>query len=235
MSIRADAVAGFRDDDVTFFALVYHDFGAAEQCLGDLRRHYPTSRVILRSDGDPDKRFHNLAKRFRVDFRAESRLFEIKNGGAIIERMLEMFLERPTPYLFKIDPDTAIHRRFSFLPTRCGVFGTLQCAKVSPSIQGGCMGHTRDAVEQILRSQLLRDDRLVAPEKSINESPYFHKMAERASECGLASFDWIVGWVASALRIPMYQFDEVRCHWEKAPPNPNQRYAVTHPRGKSMG
>ncbi len=230
MSKTADVLTDYRDNDLTFFILVYKNYDATAECLTDLRKHYPRSRVILRSDGDPDPRFPILAKRNHADFRAESRLFGIENGGAVIERMLVLFLEKPTRYLFKIDPDTVIHRRFQSLPVRSGLFGTLQTEQETPSIQGGCLGFTRDAAEQILQSQMLRDSRLTEPAKFINDSPYFFRMAHRANRCGLASFDWILPWIASELKIPMYAFDEVNSGWQQAPPNPNQRYAVTHPR-----
>jgi hypothetical protein len=218
------------DDDLTFFALTYKDYDATVDCLKDLRKHYSASRVILRSDGDPDPRLPLLARSNKVEFHLESRLFGIENGGAIIERMLKLFLERPTRYLVKIDPDTVIHRRFKYLPVRNGVFGTLQCEQETPSIQGGCMGFTRDAAEEILKSGRLRDSRLKEPAKFINDSPYFFRMADRANRCGLASFDWIVPWIASELGMPIYAFDEVNSGWRMAPPNPDRRYAVSHPR-----
>ncbi|SRR6266436_5568 len=230
MSKTADLLTNYCDDDLTFFALTYKNYDATAECLGDLRKHYSTSRVILRSDGDPDPRLPILAGRNEIDFRGELRLFGIENGGAVIERMLELFLERPTPYLFKIDPDTVIHRRFHYLPVRNGLFGTLQTEQETPSIQGGCMGFTRDAVEQILQSKLLRDGRLREPAKFLNDSPYFVRMTHRANRCGLASFDWMVPWVVSQLGIPIYPFDEVNSGWQQTPPNPNQRYAVSHPR-----
>jgi hypothetical protein len=231
MTQAADSWTNYSDDDLTFFALVFKDYDATVACLKDLRRHYPSSRVVLRSDGDQDPRFPLVAADHRVDFRSERRLFGIENGGAIIERMLEIFLESPTRYLFKIDPDTVIHRRFKYLPLRSGVFGTLQCEKETPSAQGGCMGFTRDAADQILQSRMLRDERLKEPAKFIGDSPYFFRMADRANRCGLASFDWIVPWVASELGISVYRFDEVNCGWQQPPPNPEGLYAVSHPRG----
>jgi hypothetical protein len=231
MSKTADVLTNYRDQDLTFFALVYRDYEAMAACLRDLRKHYQASRVILRSDGDHDPRLSLLANSNDVDFRLESRLFAIENGGAIIERMLLLFLERPTRYLFKIDPDTVIHRRFRYLPLGSGVFGTLQCEQDTPSVQGGCIGFTRDAAEQILKSGLLRDRRLQQPAKFIDDSPYFFRMADRAERCGLASFDWIVPWVAGQLRIPLFAFDEVNSGWRQPPPNPAGRYAVSHPRG----
>jgi len=233
MTQVADSSTNYSDDDLTFFALVYKDYEATAACLKDLRQHYPSSRVILRSDGDLDPRFPLVAGDHKVDFRSEWRLFGIENGGAVIERMLEIFFEAPTRYLFKIDPDTVIHRRFKYLPVRSGLFGTLQCEEETPSVQGGCMGFTRDAAEQILQSRMLRDGRLKEPAKFISDSPYFFRMADRASRCGLASFDWIVPWVASELGISLYRFDEVNCGWQQPPPNPEGLYAVSHPRGSS--
>jgi hypothetical protein len=233
MSKTADVLTKYCDDDLTFFALVYKNPDDTAECLRDLRKHYSTSRVILRSDGDSDPRFPILAKRNKVDFREELRLFGVENGGAVIERMLELFLEKPTRYLLKIDPDTVIHRRFQYLPVRSGLFGTLQGGPETPSIQGGCMGFTRDAAEQILQSRMLRDDRLRQPAKSIDDSPYFVRMTRRAERCGLASFDWIIAWIAIELGIPMYPFDEVNSSWLQAPQNPNPGYAVSHPRADS--
>jgi hypothetical protein len=230
MSKASDVLTNYSDDDLTFFALVYKNYEATAECLRDLRKHYPSSRVILRSDGDPDPRFPILAKHNHVHFRGESRLFGIENGGAVIERMLVLFLEQPTRYLFKIDPDTVIHRRFQYLPVRSGVFGTTQTEQETPSIQGGCMGFTRDAVEQILQSKMLRDQRLREPAKFIDDSPYFFRMTDRANRCGLASFDWIVPWIAGELGLPIYSFAEVNSGWRHAPPNPHLLYAVTHPR-----
>jgi len=184
MSKTTGLFTNFKDDHLTFFALTYENYEATAECLMDLRKHYPSSRVILRSDGDTNPQLPILAERYRVDFRGEGRLFGIQNGGAIIERMLMLFCERPTSYLLKIDPDTVIHRRFKYLPVRNGLFGTLQTEEESPSIQGGCMGFTREAVEQILQSEMLRDSRLKEPHNFINDSPYFFRMADRANRCG---------------------------------------------------
>jgi len=232
MSKTAEISTDYGDEDLTFFALTYKDYDAAAECLADLRRHYTGSRVILRSDGDTDPRLPILAKRYGAEYRGESRLFGIENGGAVIERMLVIFLEKPTRYLFKIDPDTVIHRRFKYLPARSGLFGTLQLEHETPSVQGGCMGFTQDAAERILQSGMLRDGRLREPAEFIDDSPYFVRMAHRARRCGLASFDWMVPWVAGELGISIYSFDEVNSGWQQAPPNPDRRYAVSHPRAK---
>jgi hypothetical protein len=48
-------------------------------------------------------------------------------------------------------------------------------------------------------------------------------------ERGKVSTDWLTGYVATALGIPQFGFPEVHSSWQKYVPNPNQRYAVTHP------
>ncbi|WP_169314960.1 hypothetical protein [Rubinisphaera brasiliensis] len=54
----------------------------------------------------------------------------------MIERMFALWGIH-TRYLFKIDPDARVHRRFRFLPDEpCAMFG--DCLP----IQGGCMGGT---------------------------------------------------------------------------------------------
>src|SRR5436190_2219363 len=83
MTQVADSSTNYSDADLTFFALVYKDYDATAACLKDLRKHYPSSRVILRSDGDQDPRFPLVAGDHKVDFRSEWRLFGIENGGAV--------------------------------------------------------------------------------------------------------------------------------------------------------
>ena len=218
------------DDDLTFFVLAYRDYAAACECLRDLRHHYPRSRVILRTDGDSDPRFLSLTEAHRIELHQERRLFGVENGGRVIERMLELYSERPTPFLFKIDPDTVIHRRLRYLPARCGLFGTPQGGEQTPSIQGGCLGFSRRTAGRILASGMLRDRRLTQPQLFVDDSPYFGRMARRAKRSGLASFDWGLAWIAEELGIPLFGFDEVNSGWRQPPPNPGLRFAVTHPR-----
>ena len=106
----------YSDDDLTFFLLSYRDYERTETCLQRLRAHLPRARVVVRSDGDDDPRYLSLVRRFGVDYRPEPMLFPVENGAAVVARMFEIFLEKPTPHLFKIDPDTVVHRRFRYRP-----------------------------------------------------------------------------------------------------------------------
>lgn len=224
-----DVIAEYGDQDLTFFLNTYHDHEWTDRCLAALRRHYPQVRVIVRADGDPDPRNAQLAGRYKVDFRPERRLFTVENGGAIIERMFEIFLERPTPFLFKIDPDTAIHRRFRYLPKRSGHFGTVMGLPSRPAIQGGGMGFTIDCVRRLVESELLRCPELKKPQSAPTRSAHWKVFARRAQRCGLSSFDWVLGWAATELKIPLFHFPEVHCTWKDRVDNSDLRFAITHP------
>jgi hypothetical protein len=146
--------------------------------------------------------------------------------------MFEIFLEQPTAYLFKIDPDTQFHRRFRYLPAETAMFGTVQGAPDRLSVQGGCIGFTRDAAERISDSRLLLDPIL----RDCKAGPsHLSKLARRGRDRGLASFDWSLGWVADQIGIPLIDFPEVySIHGEvvSLPEDEEEKdtYAVTHPK-----
>ena len=222
-----------RDDheaDLYFWMSVHHDAPAAEQCLGDLRRHYPKARVVLRGDGDNDPRLASLREAFAAEVHFGPRLFPVENGSALVIVMLEMFLATDCRYLLKIDPDTHVHRPLAHLPQREGIFGTLQGAPEYRSIQGGCLGMTRQAAQTLYDSGLLASPDLRQPERRRAESDYWRILADRARDLGLASFDWSIGWAAKELGIDLFEFAEVRSQWLIPVENDRLQFAITHPR-----
>ena len=222
----------YSEADITFFMGLYRDRARADGALVRLREHFPEARVIVRSDGDPDPKNHELTKLFGVDYREEERLYPIEHGGAMIARILELFLEQPTRYLLKLDTDTAVYRRFHFLPEEKGVFGNVQSSKQGcESIQGGFTGFTEATARTILDSGLLEDARLTDPFAYRLESPYFDRMGHRVLRTGLCGFDWIVGWAATELGLPLISFSEVHCKGlaRNAIKNDDLKFAVTHP------
>lgn len=238
MRIEDDGILPGRDTwkgdydqrDLLFWISVFREYQETEICLRDLRQHFPNARVIVRSDGDDDHRYQRLKKQYDVDVRFGERLFTIENGGAIVQRMIADLLATQQTYLFKIDPDTVAHRAFRYLPLRDGIFGTLQGGKNFPAIQGGCLGLTRSAAECLFKSDLLMSNSLTHPEIFERTSDYWRIMAQRARRVGLASFDWSIGWAATELRLPIFDFPEVHCKWKETIAHPGERYAFTHPR-----
>ena len=223
----------YTDHDITFLMGMYQDRGRAEGALDRIRTYFPDARIVVRSDGDDDPLNRSLSDKYDLTYLQEKRLYPIENGGALVARTLEIFLQNPTRYLLKLDTDTAVFRRFRFLPVRNCIFGSIQTNKQGnhPSIQGGFIGFSRESVEKIVQSRVLEDERLKDPFAYRYDSGYLQRMGRRVHRTGLCSFDWMVGWAASELGIRMYPFREVRSRWhpENTVPNDDLRFAVMHP------
>jgi hypothetical protein len=222
----------YTEQDITFFMGLYRDRLRAVGALARLRKYFPVARVIVRSDGDGDPKNRELAERFEVDYRDEERLYPIEHGGAMIARTLELFLEKPTRFLLKIDTDTAVYRRFRFLPEEDGIFGKVQgSVQGCRSVQGGFTGVTLAAARHIFDSGILGDERLKDPFAFRLESTYFDRMGYRVERTGLCSFDWVLGWAATELGLPLIPFSEVHCKGlaRNAIKNHDLKFAVTHP------
>ena len=145
--------------------------------------------------------------------------------------MFEIFLEQPMAYLFKIDPDTQIHRRFRYLPAETAMFGSVQRAPHYLSIQGGCIGSTRDAAERISDSRSLLDP--ILRNCRADWPSHLAKLARRERDQGLASFDWSLGWAADQIGIPLIDFPEAYSIYGEVvslPEEGKHAYAVTHPK-----
>ena len=220
------------EQSLFFWMSVHHDYTQAAECLQDLRRHFPYAKVALRSDGDDDPRYAAFRDRFDAQLDYGPRIFTVEHGGALIVAMLETFLTSGCRYLFKIDPDTHVHRAFHKLPSETSVFGTLQGGPQFQSIQGGCLGMTDDAAALLLESGLLMSPELRHPQAKTDCSPYWRILARRAERVGLASFDWSIAWAADQLNLPLLDYEEVCSTWQTPQANENLRYAITHPRAR---
>lgn len=215
----------FTDHDLTFYLQVYWDYARARWCLTHLRRHYPESRVIVCSDGDPDPRFARLVDEFRVEYHVGRRMYPLTFGGRMLERMLLLW-GMETDYLFSIDPDTKIERRFRWLPSEdLAIFGDCE------PTQGGCQGFTRSAGSRLVDSGLLRDPILTRPAESwavLSDGRALDDVLESVAHNGLVRTDWIMAWCCRRLAIPQLGFPEVYSRWREPVPD-GLDVAVTHP------
>ena len=212
--------------DLTFYLNVYHDLDLLPGCLSQLRQVYPQSRLILRSDGDPDSAIAEMAQKYNGECYYGERLMGIEKGGEIVHEMLRLFLIHKTAYLFKIDPDTRIVRPFTALPDHGCVFGTLQHQGELFSIQGGCLGFTLDAAQTFYSSQFFLDPALTKrpPPWVITKD-----LARRPMQLALTSIDWVVGWACKKMGVELVDWPEIMSEWQVTPENEDLRYAVTHP------
>ena len=221
------------EQDIYFWMSVHNDFNEAEACLTDLRSHYPLARLAVRVDGDDDPRYSSFRESFGAEVHNGPRIFTVEHGGLLVATMLEMFLATQCRYLFKIDPDTQVHRPFHQLPAEDCIFGTVQGGEEYRSIQGGCLGITRNAAAVLANSGLLASPELCHPQAKAHESRYWEILSERAKRVGLSSFDWAIGWAANELSLPLIAHGEVHSLWQTVVDNSDLRYAITHPRAHS--
>jgi len=219
-------------EDITFFLNVYRDFALARRCLLRVRAHYPASRIVVVSDGDHDPRYLALAAELNLAYSVGERLYLLSRGGALVQRMLDLFLAHPSACLLKLDTDTLVHRRFRWLPAGDSVFGTLEHRTNKygeplqpPNVQGGCLGLTLAAARRLRESEVFASSRLNEPRSTW---ACCRDMAERVA-AGYVSFDFLVRYGCSELAIPAVEFDEVRSLWRGRVDNPGLRYAATHP------
>lgn len=217
----------YKDADLTFSLRTYKDADRLHWCLDNLRRHYPRARVIVISDGDPlIKKSDLLIYKYKVEFFEGENLTGIENGGKLIQRMVELFAKDPTYYLFKIDTDTGIHRRFKWLPWGYGAFGQLQHDGYLCSLQGGFMGMSYEVVADIYKSGLCQSPDLVDYKSSYALSPFILDYCESRGKIGE---DWIWGYIFAKLGVPLFGFNEVKSYWLDYIPNPDLEFAITHP------
>lgn len=220
------------DRDLTFYLQVYRDQREAQWCLRHLRRHYPQAQVLIVSDGDNHPRWNAIAQRFGARYVAGQRLYSTEHGGRLIQRMLDLYNEHPTPYLIKIDTDTWVHRRLTHLPTGCKVFGTLEWTTWAdaeplgfPNVQGGFVGYTREAAQLIRSSKLLISNRL---QDFANTYADVDEIRRRA-EAGMVSSDFLTRYACKCLGVDCVDFDDVKSQYRGWVPETQGQFAFTHP------
>lgn len=220
------------DQDLTFYLQVYRDQREAQWCLRNLRKHFPRAQVLMISDGDDDPRWNAIAQRFGARYVAGQRLYATEHGGRMIQRMLDLYNENPTPYLIKIDTDTWVHRRLTHLPTGCKVFGTLEWTTWAdgeplgfPNVQGGFVGYTREAAQLIRSSRLLISNRLQDYASTYADVEEIRRRAER----GMVSSDFLTRYACKCLGIDCVEFDDVKSQYRGWVPETDGQFAFTHP------
>ena len=148
--------------------------------------------------------------------------------------MLTHMLAGDETYFFKIDRDTRVWRRFRCLPAFSSMFGTLETISegcqaeidVPANVQGGCMGMTRDAAEEMLSSGVLSLENCgVRYMQTWARCLDMHHLAARRAFCD----DFALSWAAHACGVPIVECSEIRSRWRRPIENPGNRYAITHP------
>jgi len=212
---------------------VYRDSELADWSLTELRKHYPTARVQLISDGDDDKVWFSLMKKHQTELHFGIRLYETDRGGAMIHRMLKRWADNSTRYLIKIDSDTHVHRRFNWLPegTKC-LFGSHQHgSNFGTSLQGGCIGIGYDAAMDMYKRNLFLNVSL----KNYRDTWATNETLIKRAESGLIAFEWVLCYVVKKKTdFPLLSCSEIMSRYRELVPNDDLKYAVTHPCAKKL-
>lgn len=227
------------DEAIAWAMHLHHSLGQVEWCLEQLRASYPTSRVVLITDGD-DEEYTEVARAFGADLIVGEHLHALATCHRYVTRVLEALASGGEPYCFKIDPDTAVWRRLRSLPAFSCVFGTLETitegrlAEVegAPNVQGGCIGLTNEIVCAILEADVLNEQTCARDAGSTwARCDDMRRTVERGQFCD----DYVLSWAADSLGIPLVSHPEIRSRWRREIGSTSHDYAVTHPHKRMSG
>lgn len=222
------------DAPLLWFVQTFRDLPKLRITLARLRTVYPRSDVLVISDGDANPEIEKTCARFGARYALREHLFGVESGGESVHQMLEAFLATDADMVIKIDPDTNIRRRFSFVPpaTEAAIYGTVQTSGSGRdrlvSIQGGCVIIPRHAAALLVDSRLLKSDRLKPPQIAWA----VNKLSLDRAALGLTSQDWTLGWACRELGLACKSHPEVYASHRRRLVDATRKWrmAVSHPR-----
>ena len=220
------------DADIVFVMPVFRDAPVARRALGRLRRAYPTARVALICDGDPEFPGAEIGAEFDVDYELGENLYAMRHGGAMIHRILAIYLRAPARVLVRLDSDARIDRRLAWLPSAPGLYGTI--GKRSGTIQGGCIVLPDATARHLHETGVFLCRELTDPAASWGRYSTAENVA-RKTEQSRVSYDKALHWGCVEAGVPIRDYAEVHSVWKPAPGNAealanrDERCAIVHP------
>lgn len=212
-----------------FVFAVYCDLEITRRLIADLRRYYPSDKLICLSDGAPDSEFAAFCQAQAVRFRPyEKRLKLPQFGGLWLERLFsDALLYSEAPYFIKTEGDTRFWRSFAELP-QTDVAGTLNTRHDITFPRGGCVYLKRPAIVKILASGLLRDSQYCNnPKFSYDRYAEYRYADEVMDSRPVLLADLVLGDVIRRLGLSLSDWKEVSIAFRGLPPV--RSFAATHP------
>lgn len=208
------------------FCFIFHVYDEVEQSkilVQSLRRFYPNVQIISIFDGLKNSELKQYLESFQVMVVEGDRLKLQKNGAAWLVRMLEKFLELSSAEaLIKIEPDSLVLREFKEFPlSSAGITGTLVETSCLQYITSGCFWIRRSAVQRILNSKILLDNRY----KILRSFGYKKQPDEQE---WLLNENIVLAQVSSVLNLGQENWKEVCCNVLPIEEATNE-WAVFHP------
>ncbi len=240
----ADTAPPERVEEVAWYLAVnpwcsYDQNALIRPRLAAIRRFYPRSRIMVQ----PSEMGQSTIDRWRaatadldIDWLTPRPVSTEGFGITAIAAMLDAYLDAPCPaeFLFKVDFDARVWRRFRWLPYDClGVFGTLEFVASSglpigdfPNVQGGCYGMSRETARHILQVE----DRL-ATELRDNPGIWVNGVEDWCDypEHGRTLEDGLLRWITKRMRLCPFVYEEIDSHFRQRSPGALKDRAVTHP------
>ncbi len=209
-----------------FYMQLFRDGPLANASIARIRSHYPSERIIVQSDGDPNPYYRELAEMFRCEYATGKRLYLVEHGGRMIQRMLNAYLKGPGDWLIKVDTDTRIDRRFINLPTGMAIYGSP--LKQGPP-QGGCVIIPRKVAQMLRDSRLFLSPLLKYPVTSWGAAMTPAFLRDRLETTGCIGFEWTLYWACTQLDIPIVRHPEIFSTWKYGNTNRGRGFAAVHP------
>jgi len=189
-------------------------------CLGHVRRAYPQAAVFVISDGTDVPGFRDACTEYAASYLPGERLKTLENGAKWWERFFAAASMYKADYVFKVDPDTQVHRPFRDFPP-LDVFGSYDGGG---RIQGGIQGFGRSAVETILQSGICLDPAYADASTWATEDG----VRGYVRSLGQISTDFVLAHMVQRLRLTCGDWPEVHSMWRNDHPF-RRGVAATHP------
>lgn len=199
--------------DLVFGIAIYNE-GVAQLdwCLSNLRNVYPEVQAFVVSDGASAElvsQYQGCCQEHQVRCVEGQRLKALEQGALWWKRFLDLSLEYPAQYIFKMDPDTCLRRRFEFFAP-FDIAGTLE----GDNIQGGIQCLRRSAAIRISDSGICLD-------VSFRDRKWEYRRGEACS-------DRLLCHIRKKLGLTVGNWTEVDSLWKATRP-PRVDAAATHP------
>jgi hypothetical protein len=199
-----------------FYVGVYRDQHLAQTCIANLQRCYRGS-ILSISDGVGVGDYEDFCRRNGVAYQEGQRLKLSQFSGRWTERFFNLFLETDDEWLVKVDPDTHVNQAATLpnAPIFCAYRYTHTGERI---LSGPAIGFSRETVERIIASGLLRDVKYTASKYAYHRFlPPLLKPWETRSEEAISLQDEITTDVAARLGIEPCEWSDVSFTDETAP------------------
>jgi len=224
-------------DDILIVIPVYQDYFIARRLILQLRFLYPSSNILVFSDGTIDIEFIIFALENTVLYIVgDDRLKLNKYGAKWISRLFNFIAMYGNSHILIIEPDSYVHREIKFPKGWFNVAGAVKYSLQAHRrrfVPHGCVLYRCDTIRHICSTNILDDTKYTAPEygykRFSKELKWEH---ENEEEELVSSTDMIMCDVFYRLNIPLTDWRDIHINF-RTPidivPGKKLIFSITHP------